>query len=150
MRKGQKIIPFELPDQDGNPFKLQDIIGKSNIVIYFYPKDDTPGCTKEACSFRDSMKDFESLDAKIIGISADSVHSHKSFAEKHELNFTLLSDKDKKVRKLLQVPGDLFGLLDGRVTYVIDKQGVVQHVFRSQLNAARHIEEAKTALEKLS
>jgi peroxiredoxin Q/BCP len=150
MKKGEKVIPFELPDQDGNTFRLKDIIGKSNIVIYFYPKDDTPGCTKEACSFRDSMKEFENLDARIIGISADSVHSHKSFAEKHDLNFTLLSDKDKKVRKLLQVPGDLFGLLDGRVTFVIDKNGLVQHIFRSQLNAARHIEEAKAALEKLS
>lgn len=150
MKKGDQIISFELPDQDGKMFKLNNVIGENNLVIYFYPKDDTPGCTKEACSFRDSLKEFDNLDAKVIGISADSVESHKAFSEKYNLDFTLLSDTKRKVRRLFKVPGDLFGLMDGRVTFVIDKNGVVQHVFRSQLNAAKHIEEAKAALEKLS
>ncbi|HKK09811.1 MAG TPA: peroxiredoxin [Bacteroidales bacterium] len=150
MKKGDQIISFELPDQDGNTFKLSDAVGQNNLVIYFYPKDDTPGCTKEACSFRDSLKEFDNLDAKVIGISADSVESHKTFAEKYNLNFTLLSDTQRKVRRLFKVSGDLFGILDGRVTFVIDKNGIVQHVYRSQLNSTKHIEEAKTTLEKLS
>ena len=149
MRKGDVIPDFVLPDQDGNDFDIRNIKGKQNLVIYFYPKDDTPGCTKEACTFRDSMQDFDSLDAKVIGISADASYSHKTFAEKYHLTFTLLSDEDKTVRRLFRVPGDLFGLLDGRVTYVVDKTGTVRHVFRSQLNAAKHAEEAKAALKKI-
>ena len=149
MKKGDKIPAFSLPDQDGKTINISDFTGKQPLVIYFYPKDETPGCTKEACTFRDAIKDFEQLNAKVIGISADSVKSHKAFAENHNLNFTLLSDENKQVRKLLQVPSDVFGLLDGRVTYVVDKNGVVQHIFKSQLNAAKHVEEAKKALESL-
>ena len=149
MKKGDKIPAFSLPDQDGKTINISDFTSKQPLVIYFYPKDETPGCTKEACTFRDAIKDFEQLNAKVIGISADSVKSHKAFAENHNLNFTLLSDENKQVRKLLQVPSDVFGLLDGRVTYVVDKNGVVQHIFKSQLNAAKHVEEAKKALESL-
>ena len=149
MKKGERITAFSLPDQNGEEVCIDDYIGKQPLVIYFYPKDETPGCTKEACSFRDSMKDFEELNAKVIGISADSVESHKAFAENHNLNFTLLSDPDKKVRKLLNVPSDMFGLLDGRVTYVVDKEGIIRHIFKSQLNAKRHVEEAKKVLSAL-
>lgn len=149
MKKGERITAFALPDQDGEEVCIDDYIGKQPLVIYFYPKDETPGCTKEACSFRDSIKDFEELNAKVIGISADSVESHKAFAENHSLNFTLLSDTDKKIRKLLDVPSDMFGLLDGRVTYVVDKEGIIQHVFKSQLNATRHVEEAKKVLKEI-
>ncbi|MCF8308076.1 MAG: peroxiredoxin [Bacteroidales bacterium] len=148
MEKGDRITTFTLPDQNGNEVSIDDFIGKQPLVIYFYPKDETPGCTKEACTFRDSIKDFEELNAKVIGISADSVESHKAFAENHSLNFTLLSDTDKKVRKLLEVPSDMFGLLDGRVTYVVSKEGIVRHIFKSQLNAARHVEEAKKVLKE--
>jgi len=149
MKKGERITPFSLQDQHGEEVCIDDYIGKQPLVIYFYPKDETPGCTKEACSFRDSMKDFEELNAKVIGISADSVDSHKAFAENHNLNFSLLSDADKKVRKLLNVPSDMFGLLDGRVTYVVDKEGIVRHIFKSQLNATRHVQEAKKVLSTL-
>ena len=149
MKKGERITAFSLPDQNGEEVCIDDYIGKQPLVIYFYPKDETPGCTKEACSFRDSMKDFEELNAKVIGISADSDESHKAFAENHNLNFTLLSDPDKKVRKLLNVPSDMFGFLDGRVSYVVDKEGIIRHIFKSQLNAARHVEEAKKVLSAL-
>ncbi len=149
MKKGDRITAFALPDQNGEEVCIDDYIGRQPLVIYFYPKDETPGCTKEACSFRDSMKDFEDLNAKVIGISADSVASHKAFAENHNLNFTLLSDPDKKIRKLLNVPSDVFGFLDGRVTYVVDKEGIIRHIFKSQLNATRHVEEAKKVLKEI-
>ena len=149
MKKGERITTFALPDQNGNEVCIDDYVGKQPLVIYFYPKDETPGCTREACFFRDSMKDFEQLNAKVIGISADSPASHRSFAEKHNLNFTLLSDEDKKVRKLLNVPSDMFGLLDGRVTYVVDKEGIIRHVFKSQLNTNKHVEEAKKILNEI-
>ena len=149
MNIGNTIPDFTLPDQHGNPFSIAQALGKKYLELYFYPKDNTPGCTKEACTFRDSLKEFESLDAKVIGISSDSVASHQAFAKKYQLNFTLLSDSGKKVRKLLEVPSDIFGLLDGRVTYVIDKEGIIRHIFKSQLNASKHVEEAKKVLTKL-
>jgi len=110
-------------------------------VLFFYPKDDTPECTKEACAFRDGYEEFSKLDAEVVGISSDSVESHRSFAKKHGLPFTLLSDEGGKVRKLYGVPNTL-GLFPGRVTYVIDEQGVIRHVFSSQLGTKRHLEEA--------
>ncbi len=149
IKEGSKIPDFELPDQDGNLLKIGDFIGKSNLVIYFYPKDDTPGCTAEACSFRDQFTDFSDVGAKVIGISSDSVKKHKQFAEKHNLPFTLLSDVNKKVRKAFGVPGDMLGLLPGRVTYIVDKEGKVRHVFNSQFNATKHVEEAIRILKQL-
>jgi len=149
IKVGSKIPFFVLPDQDGNNVDIEDKIGKNNLVIYFYPKDDTPGCTAEACSFRDQFVDFQDAGAEVIGISSDSVESHKQFAEKHRLPFRLLSDTTKKVRKSFGVSADMLGLIPGRVTYVIDKQGVVQHVFNSQMNAARHVEEAIAVLKHL-
>jgi peroxiredoxin Q/BCP len=140
---------FELQDQDGNLFKIEDVVGKKNLVIYFYPKDDTPGCTKEACTFRDSYEVFEQEDAMVIGISGDSVESHKEFARKYNLNFTLLSDKENKVRNLFGVPKSFLGLIQGRVTYVVNKQGVVVLMFDSQLQAEKHVEEALKILKKL-
>jgi peroxiredoxin Q/BCP len=146
---GSKIPMFELHDQDGNLFKIEDVVGKKNLVIYFYPKDDTPGCTKEACTFRDSYEVFEQEDAMVIGISGDSVESHKEFARKYNLNFTLLSDKENKVRNLFGVPKSFLGLIQGRVTYVVNKQGVVVLMFDSQLQAEKHVEEALKILKKL-
>lgn len=149
IKKGSKIPHFILPDQNGNNFDINQALGKKNIVIYFYPKDDTPGCTKEACSFRDQFEDFKDAGAEVIGISGDSVESHKRFAEKHNLPYTLLSDSNNRVRKLFGVPSDFLGLLPGRVTYIVDKSGVVQHVFNSQFNAEKHVKEAVHVLEKL-
>ncbi|ESU22209.1 peroxiredoxin [Flavobacterium enshiense DK69] len=110
---------------------------KKVLVIYFYPKDDTPGCTKQACFFRDQFEEFKDMGAEVIGISGDSVQSHKQFAKKYNLPFTLLSDDDKSLRKLFGVPTNLLGLLPGRVTYVVDKKGIVRLVFDS-MNAENH------------
>lgn len=149
IKTGSKIPSFALKDQDGKLFDIKELLGWKNFVIYFYPKDDTPGCTKEACSFRDQFEDFQDAGAEVIGISADSVESHKQFAEKHRLKFRLLSDPDNQVRKTFGVPADFLGLLPGRVTYIVDKTGTVRHVFNSQLNAAKHVTEALKVLQQL-
>ncbi len=143
---GQKAPDFELPDAEGKRIRLADFRGKKAIVLYFYPKDDTPGCTAEACSFRDSYEDFQDAGAEVIGVSSDTESSHAKFAKRHKLPFTLLSDASGDVRKKYGVPAT-FGLLPGRVTYVIDKKGIVRHVFNSQLQATRHVSEALAALE---
>lgn len=149
IQKGDKCPSFTLNDQDGNIFNIDDIIGKKNLVIYFYPKDDSPGCTKQACSFRDSFEDFQEAGAKVIGISSDNEKSHKKFAKKHNLPFTLLADSKKEVRKKFGVPTNLLGFIPGRVTYIIDKEGIVQGVFNSQINFDKHISEALKVLENL-
>lgn len=146
---GSQIPTFSLKDQNGKVFDIDSVKGKSNLVIYFYPKDDSPGCTKEACSFRDQFEVFKKENALIIGISGQSVQSHFDFAKKHRLNYTLLSDEGNKVRKLFGVPTNLFGLLPGRVTYVVNKEGKVIFVFNSQLNAEKHIEEALKILKNV-
>ena len=144
---GQPAPDFDLPDAEGKRIRLADFRGKKAVVLYFYPKDDTPGCTKEACSFRDSYEDFQDAGAEVIGVSSDSASSHAKFAKRHKLPFTLLSDAKGEVRKKYGVPSTM-GLMPGRVTYVIDKRGVVRHVFNSQLQATRHVSEALAALEK--
>ena len=131
---------FELPSSTGETVKLSDLRGNW-AVVYFYPADDTPGCTKEACSFRDSFEDFTDVGAAVVGISGDSVDSHKAFAAKHNLPFTLLSDEGGTTRDAWGV-GKSLGLLPGRVTYVIDPQGVVRTKFSSQLRFAKHKDEA--------
>lgn len=140
---------FTLPSQSGQMVSLKDFVGEKPVVLFFYPKDDTPGCTKEACAFRDDYEGFGKLDAEVIGISSDSVESHRSFAAKHDLPYILLSDAERKVRKLYGIPNTL-GLFPGRVTYVIDKEGIVSHVFSSQLGAEKHVEEALKALRSIS
>lgn len=146
---GSQLPHFSLRDQHDNVFDIDSVKGKKNLVIYFYPKDDSPGCTKEACYFRDQFEVFQQADAMIIGISGQSVESHKKFAEKYRLSFTLLSDQGNKVRKLFGVPTNLFGILPGRVTYVVDKTGTVVHVFNSQGQATRHVDEALRILGDL-
>ena len=146
---GSKAPNFTLPSQSGVMVNLKDFIGKKPVVLFFYPKDDTPGCTKEACAFRDDYEEFGKLDAEVIGISSDSVESHRRFAKKHDLPFTLLSDEGRKVRRLYGVP-NAFGLFPGRVTYVIDEEGVVRHIFSSQLGVEQHVEEALKALQSIS
>jgi thioredoxin-dependent peroxiredoxin len=149
IQKRSKVPGFVLPDQNGKLFDIGSVLGKKNLVVYFYPKDDSPGCTKEACSFRDQYEVFRQADAEIIGISSDDVESHKKFADKYHLTYTLLSDNEGKVRDLFGVPSGLFGLLPGRVTYVVNKQGIVVHTFDSQTQAERHIEESLAALKML-
>jgi peroxiredoxin Q/BCP len=143
------IIPnFSARDSHGEIFESESVLGRKPLVIYFYPKDNTPGCTTEACSFRDQYEDFKDLGAEVIGVSSDSVKSHQSFAKKYKLPFILLSDEDKKLRNLFGVRNNLFGLLPGRVTYVIDKNGLLIYVFDS-MNAAKHIPKALSIIKEL-
>lgn len=137
IKVGDKLPLFGAKDQNGNDFYIASVLHKKVLVIYFYPKDDTPGCTKQACFFRDQFEEFKDMGAEVIGISGDSVQSHKQFAKKYHLPFTLLSDEDKSLRKLFGVPTNLLGLLPGRVTYVVDKKGIVRMVFDS-MNAENH------------
>lgn len=136
---GDAIPNIVLRNQNGELFDLKKkTIGK-NVVLYFYPKDDTPGCTAQACAFRDQFQDFADANAVVIGVSGQSVESHKKFAEKHALTFTLLSDDENKVRNQFGVPTSFFGLLPGRVTYVINKEQKVIYIFNSQSNVSGHI-----------
>ncbi|MFW6259789.1 MAG: peroxiredoxin [Tangfeifania sp.] len=146
IEKGDKLPEFSLPDQNGLMRDMKDFIGKSNIVLFFYPKNDTPGCTREACAFRDHYDDFADAGAEVFGISGQSVKSHKKFAEKHNLNYPILSDQGNKVRKMFGVPSGLFGLVPGRVTYIADQSGKVIYIFDSQTNVEQHV---KKALEVL-
>lgn len=142
------IVPyFELNDQKGELFKSDTVIGQKPAVVYFYPKDETPGCTAEACSFRDSYEDFKDLGAEVIGISSDSIGSHKRFAQRHRLPFVLLADTKKKVQRLFKLPKLLFGLYTKRITFVIDKEGKVVYVHDSLL-ATSHIKKALKALKQ--
>ncbi|WP_116246987.1 peroxiredoxin [Nocardiopsis sp. FIRDI 009] len=138
---GDKAPDFTLPSQSGDPVRLYDRLGERTVVLYFYPKDDTPGCTAQACAFRDSHEVFTDAGAEVIGVSSDSAERHAAFADRHRLPFTLVSDEDGRVRKSYGVPSVL-GLLPGRVTYVIDRQGTVRHVFNSMTVIDKHVEEA--------
>jgi peroxiredoxin Q/BCP len=146
---GSRIPGFTLKDQNGKSFDIQSVLGKKNLVVYFYPKDDSPGCTKEACSFRDQFEVFSAADAVIIGISSQSVESHKEFAEKYKLNYTLLSDEGNVVRRLFDVPTNFLGLIPGRVTYVVNKEGIVVYLFNSQIKAEQHVSEALKILTEM-
>lgn len=147
LKVGDKVPHFTLNDQEGNPFNITDHIGKYNLVIFFYPKDNTPGCTMEVCSFRDSYEEFTELGAMVIGISGDSENSHRKFASRYNLPFTLLADRQNKVRRLFKVEGKMFNLLPGRETYVVNKAGVITMVFNS-INAKPHIKKALHALKQ--
>jgi thioredoxin-dependent peroxiredoxin len=139
---GDKIPSFTLKDQNGIDFDISCLLGIKKLVIFFYPEDGSLNCTKEACYFRDLSDVFDEADAVIIGISGQSVESHKEFAEKNRLKYTLLSDTGNTVRKLFGVPGRIFGLIPGRVTYVADRSGKVVYIFDSQTEVQRHADEA--------
>jgi peroxiredoxin Q/BCP len=145
---GDQAPDITLLDKSGKSVSLKSFLRKKAVVFYFYPKDDTPGCTQEACSFRDSYTLFQEAGAEVIGVSGDSQSSHQQFANRHQLPFILLSDPDNKARKAFGVPST-FGLLPGRVTYVIDKTGVVRHIFNSQLNFKGHIDESLKVIKQL-
>jgi peroxiredoxin Q/BCP len=139
---GDTIPAFTLKDQNGNDFDISSLLGRKKLVIFFYPQDGSLNCTREACYFRDLTDVFDEADAILIGISGQSVESHKEFAEKNRLNYTLLSDSGNMVRKLFGVPGKVLGLIPGRVTYVADKSGKVVYIFDSQTETQRHVDEA--------
>jgi peroxiredoxin Q/BCP len=141
MKIGDKAPDFSLVDRFGEKVSLSSFRGKTAVVLFFYPKDNTPFCTSEACSFRDHYETFKELGAEVIGISADSGSSHEGFASRHHLPFVLLSDPGGTVRERYGIP-KTFGLLPGRVTFVIDKNGVIRHVFSSQFRAKKHVDEA--------
>jgi thioredoxin-dependent peroxiredoxin len=145
---GDKAPDFSLSTQADTRVSLSDFIGATAVVLYFYPKDDTPGCTSEACAFRDSYEVFKDAGAEVIGISSDSAESHSRFARRHRLPFVLLSDADGAVRRRYGVPPTL-GLLPGRVTYIIDREGIVRHIFSAQFTPAKHISEALKTLNSL-
>jgi peroxiredoxin Q/BCP len=142
LKIGDQIPDFSLKDQDGNLFEIGNYLGKKKLVIFFYPQDGSLNCTREACYFRDLSDVFEEAGALVIGISGQSVESHKHFAEVNRLKYTLLSDQDNRVRKLFGVPGRIFNLIHGRVTYVADRTGKVVYIFDSQTETQRHADEA--------
>jgi peroxiredoxin Q/BCP len=148
IKEGDVIPNFKLKNQHGEQVSISDFLGEKSLVLFFYPKDDTPGCTREACSFRDHYEAFLDAGAEVIGISGQSVESHKNFAKKHNLKYHLLSDEGNQVRKLFGVPADLFGLFPGRVTYVADKTGKIIYIFNSQMQVEKHVEEALKVLKK--
>jgi peroxiredoxin Q/BCP len=145
---GDQAPNFTLTSQTGKRVSLNDYLGKRAVVVYFYPKDNTPGCTKESCAFRDRYAIFHQAGAEVIGISADSPQSHQQFAGKYDLPFQLLSDTDNQVRKLFGVPNSMW-VLPGRVTYVIDRQGIVRHIFNSMLDFQAHVDEALSIIKSL-
>lgn len=148
VKVGDVAPDFRLPALRGGEVALSDFRGKKNVVLFFYPKDDSPGCTVEACTFRDAYEDFVEAGAEVIGISSDSVDSHAAFAGKHRLPMQLVADVGGAVRAAYGVKSTL-GLLPGRETFIIDKDGVVRHVFRSQLRFKNHVAESLAVLHAL-
>jgi len=144
---GDKAPDFTLLAQSGATVSLGDFLGKKHIVLYFYPKDNTSLCTEEGCAFRDNYEVFKDAGAEVIGVSSDSVESHRQFAKEHQLPFILLSDVDGVIRKRYGVP-TAFGL-PGRVTYITDRQGIVRSIFFSQFTSKRHVDEALQTLQSI-
>jgi thioredoxin-dependent peroxiredoxin len=145
---GDKIPNFVSKDSNGTIFESSSIVGKKPVVFYFYPKDNTPGCTAQACSFRDQYEDFQDLGAEVIGISSDSSASHEKFSKRYRLPFLLLSDDNKKIRNLFGVKPHLFGLVPGRVTYIADEEGIIRLIFDSVI-ATNHIPMALKTIQKI-
>ena len=148
LQLGNQAPDFTLPTDKGEPFRLADQRGRP-VVLYFYPKDDTPGCTAEACAFRDQYADFLDLGAVVVGVSSDSEASHQKFSQKHRLPFPLLADGGGQLRKQYEVPRALLGLLPGRVTFVIDKDGKIAYIFNSLSGATDHVRKTKEVLREL-
>ncbi len=148
LKIGEAAPDFEAPLDDGGTFRLSDRRGKSNIVLYFYPKDETPGCVREACGFRDIYTDIERAGAAVIGVSTDTVESHRVFRAHHGLPFPLVSDVDKRVSELYEARG-LFGLMMARITYVIDREGMIRAASRHDLAISGHVRDVLAALRKI-
>ena len=149
LKEGDPAPKFRLPSASGSEVSLDDFLGKKNLILYFYPKDNSPGCTREACSFRDSHPDFKELNAEIVGISGDGLKAHERFARTEQLPFPLLSDSHGSVRTAYGV-GRSLGVIPGRATFVIDKQGIIRRIYSSQLHPEKHVREALMALKSIS
>lgn len=145
---GQKAPDLSLPNQKGEVVTLSKLWANGPVVVYFYPKDETPGCTAQACGFRDAYSTFKDAGAEVVGISSDDADSHQRFADHHRLPFVLLADTRGEARKAFGVKKTL-GILPGRTTFVLDRQGVVQHVFDSQLRPTAHVGEALDVVKRL-
>lgn len=148
---GDKAPPFEAKDHRGNVVRLDDFKDKKNVVLFFYPKDFTPGCTKEVCSFRDAFSELDAIDTAVIGVSLDDEDSHEQFASKHGLQFPLLSDSSRHISKAYGALGLMSGILSmtKRITFVIDKQGVIRNVFRHELAIEKHLDDVRATLRSL-
>lgn len=144
---GDPAPDLTLEDDRGETVRLTDLRGR-NVVVFFYPKNDTPVCTKESCAFRDAYEDFRGADAEVFGVSADDAASHTRFRDKHQLPYRLLSDRDRSAARAFGVP-QRFGLMPARMTFVIDAEGVIRHVTHADLSAERHVKEALSALASL-
>ena len=148
VKAGDPAPDFEGPTSDGSRLGLKDFVGKKNVILYFYPKDDTPGCTKEACSFRDNLQPIRDMGAEIIGVSLDSIQSHSKFASKYGLSFPLISDKEMRIANAYGVLKDT-GTSTSRVTFIIDKSGKIAKVF-PKVDVTKHTEEVVSALKELA
>jgi peroxiredoxin Q/BCP len=148
LKAGDPAPDFEGPTSDGSKLGLKNFLGKRSVVLYFYPKDDTPGCTKEACSFRDNLQPIRNMSAEIIGVSLDSIESHRKFASKYGLSFPLISDKEKRIANAYGVLRET-GTSTNRVTFIIDKTGKITKVF-PKVDVTKHTEEVMSALKELA
>ena len=149
LRIGDRVPSFTLPDQNGNPFHLEDALARGPLVLFFYPKDDSPICTAEACGFRDASADFLAAGAVVAGVSSGDSASHRRFADKHSLQFPLLADEGGALRRKLGMPRAMLGMLESRVTYVIDREGILRHRFEAMLSASKHVAEALKTVRAL-
>lgn len=145
LRIGDLAPDFSATTHDGNRLHLSDYVGRCGLVLFFYPKDGTSLCTKEACAFRDSYENFIAAGVEVIGVSGDTEESHREFIRQHKLSFPLISDTDGKLRKTFEVTKTI-GLIPGRVTYVIDKQGVIRQIFSAQFASDEHVQQALAAV----
>ncbi len=145
---GDRAPDFSLPSHTGEQIRLADFRGQT-VVLFFYPKNETAICTREACRFRDDFQDFQDAGAVVLGVSSDSVESHQTFADNHRLPFVLLSDSNGVLRRTYGVPSTM-GILPGRVTFVIDPQGIVQLRFSNRFAADQHVAEALAAVRKIA
>lgn len=148
LKVGDRVPDFKAKATNGEDFDSRSLLGQKPVVIYFYPKDNTPGCTTQACGFRDQYEKFKDLGAEVIGVSSDSVDSHLKFAQHYHLPFVLLSDQDKKLRTLFGVPSAMLGLFPGRVTYVVDQDGVIRMIYNAMF-AEKHISKALEVVDKI-
>ncbi len=152
LKEGDVAPDFDIPLKDGNAVPLSSLRGKRNVVLFFYPKDFTPGCTREACSFRDRYEDIVKYDAVLLGVSYDDEESHQAFIRKHRLPFPLVSDSDRAIARAYGVDARLGGILPGvkRVTFVIDKQGVIRRILHHEVLVAKHVAGVLETLQQLA
>jgi peroxiredoxin Q/BCP len=151
LRPGQKAPDFEVVASSGKRLKLSEFVGKKNVVLYFYPGDFTPVCTKETCGFRDMYKDLATSETEVIGVSADSNESHEKFAETYKIPFALVSDENRELAKIYGATSFLRNILGkaSRLTYVIDKKGEIAGVFQGELSANKHTDGVRALIQKL-